>query len=128
MLRNPTWKYALLLAVFLASATAIAQQPTTVSADDYARAEKFLGFNTNPLVYGIVKPTWMPDDRFWYRKNGPDGIQFVIVDAKGAHTPAFDHAKVAAALSAVAGRPFEATKLPMGELAEDAQSVTFMAG
>jgi dipeptidyl aminopeptidase/acylaminoacyl peptidase len=117
------------LAIFATALTVLAQQPTTkVTADDYAHAESFLGYKTNPLVYGIVKPTWLPDDHFWYRKNGPDGIQFVIVDAKGTHTPAFDHAKVAAALSAVAGRPFEAMKLPMGELAEDAQSVTFMAG
>ena len=118
-----------LLAIFATALTVLAQEPTTkVTAEDYAHAEKFLGYNTNPLVYGIVKPTWMPDDRFWYRRNGADGIQFVIVDAKGTHTPAFDHAKVAAALSAVAGKPFEATKLPMGELAEDAQSVTFMVG
>src|SRR5512133_1791341 len=70
----------------------------------------------------------MPDDRFWYRKNSPEGIQYVIVDAKGTHTPAFDHAKVAAALSTAVGKPVEAQKLPTGDLAEDAQSVTFTMG
>ena len=115
---------------FVAAATmAVAQQSTTrVTAEDYARAERFMSYNTNPLVYGIVRPTWLQDDRFWYRENTPAGIQFVIVDAQGRKTPAFDQAKVAAALTAAAGKPYSAQKLPMGELAEDAQSVTFRVG
>lgn len=122
--------FKLLLLIVLASAIlGHAQQSTTkVTAEDYAHAEKFLGYNTNPLVYGVVKATWLSDDRFWYRKNGPEGIQFVIVDASGAKSVAFDHAKLAAALSNAAGRTFEAQKLPMGELSEDAQSVTFAVG
>ena len=41
--------------------------PAALTAADYARAEKFMGYNTTPLVYRSgVRPTWLPDDRFWY--------------------------------------------------------------
>jgi dipeptidyl aminopeptidase/acylaminoacyl peptidase len=89
-----------------------------LAADDYARAEKFLAGYTRPLVlHGAVKPTWLPgnDDRFWYRVVvGEQGAaEFVLVDAaKGVKTPAFDHARVAAALSAAAGGKYDATHLP----------------
>ena len=57
------------------------------TADDYARAERFMGYNTNPLVFhGTVRPNWLgasellpaaargaagADDRFWYRSERP---------------------------------------------------------
>ena len=42
--------------------------PPALTAADYARAEKFMGYNTTPLVlHGGVRPTWLGagDDRFW---------------------------------------------------------------
>lgn len=122
---------SLLFVIFFVAAVlgSFAQQEPSVTADDYAHAEKFMGYNTNPLVYGVVKPTWLPEDRFWYRNSGTSGVEFILVDAvTGTRVPAFDHAKVAAALSSVAGKSFDARHLPMGELAEDAQSVTFTLG
>ena len=81
--------------------TAIAQTPRTLSADDYARAEKFLGYNTNPLVLHVAAtPTWVADDRLWYRTTTENGTEFLLVDpATGMKAPAFDQARVAAALS-----------------------------
>src|SRR5512142_1086532 len=133
MEKLPSYKFVFrsvfLVLFFSVALRVLAQQSTTkVTAEDYAHAEKFLSYETNPLVYGIVRPTWLQDDRFWYRENTLEGFQFVIVDAQGKHTPAFDQAKVAAALSAASGRTLQAQKLPMGELAEDAQSVTFRVG
>ncbi len=75
--------------------------------EDYARAEKFMSYNVNPLVYhGVARPTWMEDGRFWYRDSGPGGVTFIVVDpAKGTKAPAFDQVKLAAALTtATAGR------------------------
>ena len=75
--------------------------------EDYARAEKFMSYNVNPLVYhGVARPTWMEDGRFWYRDNGADGVTFMVVDpTKGTKAPAFDQVKLAAALTtATAGR------------------------
>lgn len=60
--------------------------PRQVSADEYARAEKFLSFNTTPLVARTgLQPTWLPGDRFWYRVRQADGTSpMIVVDpAKG---------------------------------------------
>src|ERR1700734_2125017 len=35
--------------------------PVTVTAADYQHAEKFLGYNTAPLVFHRVRPTWLPN-------------------------------------------------------------------
>jgi dipeptidyl-peptidase 4 len=89
---------------FTANGMAQGKQLTTA---DYARAEKFMGYNANPLVYhGVARPTWMEDGRFWYRDNGPNGVTFIVVDpAKGTKAPAFDQTKLAAALTtATAGK------------------------
>jgi len=76
-------------------------QGMQLTSEDYARAEKFMGYNVNSLVYhGVSRPTWMADGRFWYRDNGPNGVTFMVVDpVKGTKKPAFDQAKLAAALT-----------------------------
>jgi dipeptidyl-peptidase 4 len=76
-------------------------QGKQLTNEDYARAEKFMSYNVNPLVYhGVARPTWMEDGRFWYRDNRPDGVTFMVVDpAKGTKAPAFDQTKLAAALT-----------------------------
>lgn len=63
-------------------------QPRALTAADYARAEKFLGFNTQPLVSNTgVQPSWLPDGRFTYRVRQADGSQpLILVNAKGAKT------------------------------------------
>jgi dipeptidyl-peptidase-4 len=65
------------LLLFLAFFAQLSGQTTV----DYARAEKFLGYNTNPLVlHSGVRPTWMPDDRFWYRTTTENGPEVVLID------------------------------------------------
>lgn len=106
--------------------------PAALTTADYAHAEKFLGYNTNPLVYGAgVRPNWMAADRFWYRVVREQGAEFVLVDsAKGGSGPAFDHARLADALSKASGKTYEAGKLPFQqiELAEDGSAVSFTVG
>jgi dipeptidyl aminopeptidase/acylaminoacyl peptidase len=105
--------------------------PAALTAADYARAEKFLGYNTNPLVFGgEVRPNWMAGDRFWYRVRREQGAEFILVDAaKGNSGPAFDHARLASALSTASGKTYEAGKLPFEqiELSEDLSAVSFSA-
>ena len=99
-----------------------------LTAADYQRAEKFMSYNTRPLVYHEVRAKWLPGERFWYRDVGPEGVEFVIYDAAhGSMRPAFDHAKLAAALSAVAGTTYEAAHLPFMsfEFSADEQSISF---
>jgi hypothetical protein len=98
-----------------AAQTAPAARPA-LTADDYARAERFMSYNTAPLVlHGAVQPDWASKDgdRFWYRSAVEGGFEFVLVDpATKTRKAAFDHAKVAAALSNAAGKPYEAGALP----------------
>lgn len=79
----------LLTVVSVVVATPAFAQPRVLTAADYARAERFLGFNTTPLVSGTgVVPTWLPDGRFTYRVRQPDGSSpLMLVDAaKGTKT------------------------------------------
>jgi len=101
------------LALLFAPA-AFAQQQRTLTTADYARAERALAPTTSPLVYGSgVRPTFLPDERFWYRVPTPAGAEFILVDpAKGTRTRAFDQEKVAAGLSAATGTTYTAMQLP----------------
>ena len=72
----------------LLAAPLFAQSPA-ITAADYARAERFLAFNTANLVARTgVQPTWLPDGRFTYRVRLPDGSSpLMVVDpAKGTKT------------------------------------------
>jgi len=56
------------------AATGWSQQGRQLTTADYARAESFMNYNVNPLVYHSVEhPVWLGDGRFWYRDHGPDG-------------------------------------------------------
>jgi len=127
-------RLAIFSVTLLTTITAAAQQPAAdapraLTAADYARAEKFMGYNTTPLVFRSgVRPTWMPDDRFWYRVTTADGSEFLLVDpAKGTREPAFDHAKVAAALSAAAKATYDAHHLPFTQFdfSSDGRTISF---
>jgi dipeptidyl aminopeptidase/acylaminoacyl peptidase len=135
--RIVSWNFAILFASLIAAAPAISQQhaaesPRALTAADYARAEKFMGYNTAPLVFrAAVRPNWLPDERFWYRVTTPEGSEFVLVDpAKGTRAPAFDHGRLAATLSAVAGTSYEAFHLPFTQIdfSADGQSISFNVG
>jgi dipeptidyl aminopeptidase/acylaminoacyl peptidase len=121
--------FALLGAILIAAAPGVAQSPRALTAADYARAEKFMSYNTAPLVKRTgVRPTWLPDDRFWYRITTAQGHEFVLVDpTRGVREPAFDHARLAASLSTAAGGKYNGADLPFTEieLLPDGQSVSF---
>src|SRR5579862_692803 len=128
------WRNFFAAAITLGVAgTTMAQQanaPHALTAADYQHAEKFLAFNTRPLVYHEVRAKWLPGDRFWYRDAGPDGAEFVLFDAAhGTHQPAFDHAKLAASLSAASGTNYNAGHLPFMtfEFVDDGKAISFSA-
>jgi dipeptidyl-peptidase 4 len=61
--------------------TSVVVTAQNLTADDYARAEKMLIYNTTPLVdRNGVRPTFLPDGRFWYQVLTPTGREFVLVD------------------------------------------------
>jgi dipeptidyl aminopeptidase/acylaminoacyl peptidase len=66
-----------------------------------------------------LEPQWFGENAFfWYRNDLKDGArEFVLVDAaKGERKPAFDHARVATALSRLTGKEVAAGKLPVEAL------------
>ncbi len=99
--------------------------------EDYARAERFLPAR-NDFGGAQVVPNWLEkQERFWYRRTAPEGVEFLLVDAKaGERKPAFDHEKLAGALSRAAGRTFSAKRLPFQriELVEKDSAVRFEVG
>jgi dipeptidyl-peptidase 4 len=117
-----------LLLLLLVAAPLTAQQPRQLTAEDYARAERFLGAHTAPLVSGMgVRPTWLQDGRFHYRSGLADGARFLMVDpSRGTRTDAFDHVRLATALATASGEPVDAHRLPFQtfELAQDGGSMT----
>ena len=118
---------ALLLSSALVSAIpATAQEaPGALTVADYERAERRLASHANPLVLnGAVLPVWLGDGRFWYRNRFEGGTEYVVVDpAAGTRERAFDHARMAAALTAATEAEHAAFALPLGDLAADAGSL-----
>lgn len=72
---------SLIALFFLSSVNGVSAQGPVLTADDYARAEKMLSFNTAPLVdRASVRPTFLPDGRFWYRVLTPTGSEYVVIN------------------------------------------------
>jgi len=88
-------------------------QGRTLTNDDYAHAERYVGYNVTPLVdHSVQTVNWLDDTHFWYRDHDASGDRYVRFDtATGKTEPAFDHAKLAAALGKALGKPVTASKL-----------------
>ena len=95
------WRLAVLTLSF-AAVPLVAQEPTRrLTAEDYARAERFLAPNVAPLVSETASPpAWLPDGRFWYRRTTPAGTEIVLVDPGRATRTVIDKAPVPTATSA----------------------------
>ena len=91
--------------VLAALAVAVASPaPALAQTVDYSRAERFLTWNTQPLIAGAnVSPNWTETgdtDRFWYRNNTGSGYEFVLVNpAAATRDLLFDHYRLASAMS-----------------------------
>ena len=109
--------------------------PSALSAQgllaDYERAkglrDKFLG-----LTVGVVtrEARIGKSDHFWYSRSIKGGWEFVYVDAAAlTRKPAFDHAKLAADLSAALGETIRPEKLPIRSLEyrDDEKMIQFEA-
>ncbi len=120
-----TW-FALL--VVAAAGSIEAQAPRSLTAADYARAERMLGATVSALVPGMAgAPTWLEGNRFWYRATVLGGGEFVLVDpVKKTRAPAFDHAKLAAALTKAADTTVSPLSLSL--VTVDADGLVFQVG
>nr|WP_236695571.1 DPP IV N-terminal domain-containing protein [Mycolicibacterium chubuense] len=98
---------------------------TQVTDSDYARAEQMLApYRARRVPGSAVTPQWLSQgSRFWYQVGG----RFVVVDpGEGTRRDAFDHDRLAAALSAASGHAVTAGDLPITAV-EIAESIEFTA-
>ncbi len=116
---------SLVLMVSLLSSTALSQGTLA----DYERA-----FGLRDKVQGKAvnlpeRANWIgKTSRFWYRKSVLGGNEFVLMDAETlAKRPAFDHERLATALSTATGEKYSALKLPFQQItyANDEKSFEF---
>ncbi len=99
---------------------------------DYERANGLREKYTALAVNLPERAEWIEKtNRFWYRKAVKGGHEFVLVDAETlAKRPAFDHERLAAALSTAMGQKQTALKLPFQQLnfVDGEKAIEFLAG
>jgi dipeptidyl aminopeptidase/acylaminoacyl peptidase len=106
------WRASLPAGVGLLCAGAMAHG-RHLSAQDYARAERFMPYATAPLVdHDVQSVHWLDDRRFWYVDHDSAGYHYrVMTAATGKVGALFDQRKLAAALGKALGKPVEPGKL-----------------
>ena len=104
-----------LAAVLLVGTGGAMAQGRTLTAQDYARAERFMPYNTMPLVdHDVQRVKWLDGSHFWYVDHDASGDHLMEMDATtGKAAPPFDQAKLAAALAKASGKPVPANKVPV---------------
>lgn len=102
------------------------------TTEAYRAAEKLYRRPAAPgeLVVGDdIRPQWIDGGaRFWYAVRDGDRRTFVLVDpAAGTREPAFDHARLAAALSTATGQQADPEAPPIAVVALGDGTVEFVA-
>ena len=85
---------------------------------DYERAASLRERVTGQALDVIANQAWIEGtSKLWYRKSVVGGSAFVLVDAAaGTRGPAFDHERLATALSTATGNTYTAVTLPFTAL------------
>jgi dipeptidyl aminopeptidase/acylaminoacyl peptidase len=109
------WSAAMLvMAAGLAAPRADNSSPLTPKPN-YDLASEWTAQKVGRLVFDTnVTPRWLEtSDRFWYSYQTREGRKFYLVDPlKKSKSPLFDHAKMAATLTAITREPYDAQHLP----------------
>jgi dipeptidyl aminopeptidase/acylaminoacyl peptidase len=117
----------LLFLVVLGTVTEVAQAE---EVPDSPQRRQPPGQAARGVYKATITPHWFANNtRFWYRNDlRGETREFIVVDAERAtRQPAFDHGKLAAALSRAAGKSYQADRLPFTaiEFAPDNKAVRF---
>ncbi|MGH7042740.1 MAG: alpha/beta fold hydrolase [Acetobacteraceae bacterium] len=89
----------------------------------YQAAEVVLDKNVATLVLNeSIAPNWVGRAAFWYRRQRPNGAEYIWVE-NGAAGPAFDHSAAAAALGAATGSAIESRDLMVEAIAADGELI-----
>jgi len=122
-------KSTLSIVGFFAALASVHAQGTKA---DYDRADRIGQMALGKIAHGRIEPIWLGSgSRFWYRSDlGGGRREFILVDpAAASRKPAFDHARLAAALTKALSRDVSADRLPIDSIsfAPDG-SMRFKAG
>ena len=110
-MKKPSVLSALSVALVAMTASGASAQ---ITAGDYQRAQSLRQQYESAAVLVPDTPTWAgTTHRFYYRRSVANGFEFVIVDADTQRKErAFDHTRLAEALSRASGRTYSPTRLP----------------
>ncbi|HTW49636.1 MAG TPA: DPP IV N-terminal domain-containing protein, partial [Acidobacteriaceae bacterium] len=118
---------ACLIALIVVAGSSFAQ----VTEADFDRALNIQEKYSHLAVNLLEPPVWLEStDTFVYRKTVGGGHEFELVDAAAqTKQPAFDHAKLAAALSAASDESYKAATLPFPRFrfVDGRSAIEFMA-
>ena len=111
------------LAASLLSLTEAGHAQKTYTAEDYRLAERWMSYNTQPMVRHTVGGiSYLPDGRVFYRDPDGKAVMYMIADpVKRTTAPAFDHAKLAAALGKGSRQTFDANHLGITSYTPEAE-------
>jgi dipeptidyl-peptidase 4 len=116
-LRRVARRAGVVLLLWLTLSSVLAMPtPAAGTAADYQRASTLHELFSHKVFKSHVDAHWLPDNiRFWYRNDLPGGAtEFILVDAvHGTRRAAFDHARLAIALSKALSQRIAADHLPV---------------
>ena len=126
----PRLAWAALTAALFITPSQITPAFAEGSKADYERATSLRERVANKVFRAEVKANWLSGNtRFWYRvQTGAQQHEFVLVDAvAGRRAPAFDHAKLAEALTKAGEKDVRADRLALEQLefSAEVQRVSF---
>ncbi|MFX0057746.1 MAG: DPP IV N-terminal domain-containing protein [Candidatus Hodarchaeota archaeon] len=101
-----------------------------IKIEDYKRAEEFLPWNIHQEVFNAnIEPHWIENGKkFWYVRKLKNEKKFLLVNPElNEKRNAFDHAKLAQALSEITGKTINPDKLPFDfiEFFDEGRSIQF---
>jgi len=118
-----------LAALLLCAGSSLLYAHAQVTRADYERALDLQARYSKLAINIPDTPMWLPDtNTFVYRKTVAGGHEFMMVDAAtSTKKPAFDHARLAAALTTASGKPYTAETLPFArfEFADHQSAIHF---
>ncbi len=119
-------------ALLAAAAPPASAQHAHANTANWALADKFTPEALRPVLYSsAVDPHWIgKSDSMWYNwKDHTGSTFFLVVPALKVRRPLFDHAKLAAALTAASGHAYDGYNLPFATitLSKDHKSFEFNA-
>lgn len=103
----------------LATTTAAAADAGDRVREDYRRAQNFLSWTIDGNIHNNdIGHRWIAGGhRLWYKRSFDGGHEFILADAASkTKTRAFDHDRMARALSDALGREIRANQLPIDDL------------